>query len=697
MAIVVATGFLSAAGTASAGEFEWGIVFRDRRPVSLEAGDEEQTADVVLCNSSGRAASGLHWSLEGFHFTAGEKPVEEDAAVSLSETRPRLGPGGCDTVTITVAAKPEIDAGPFTGELVVTSDGGGVARLEVKVAGPAGPIVPTKGATETIELTATREWPWSSSPVSINGDSSLALKAPPSGKTLEVPEKGAFIGNLVNAGDLASVYVTGDPVKHEEEGVWLLPIEIRGAANTGVYEGVLSPTTSSSETQTVKAKMTITVWWPWVVLAVLLGAAIVVLPTVYLRRWRVEGELNDRQRSLVKRYAEAEASFHQKFAKFSDIKAPGEAAVKAYAGAIEAAVKTYGRSTLYFDTTSDAYLKLVKSLDIAEADAESLAGEGEEESLGAALTALQATLDGLATQLHKYLPIERQPTIALSAAAVLGARDLKVGEATIAVQKGKEFREGIATWTELAQTLRRCEVWSRALRKTITAEDAPPVPPGHFDELQEIGAAIAEARNELVEAGDAKAIAGLKLRKHLDRVYRRLAKLGAQYHVWVLSLPPDAGSADGWPQLKLKTASGVEDIPASVVQDMAVVQSRLPDVIDDAASWQENADILNVASAQPVELGRTRRLVGDVTVIVLSVATGTVASLSAFYFGKTFGTVEDFLTVIFLGTAAQAFLKPVTDTLAQLYGSTEPVTKSDPTVATATTVAAAAVTPASTG
>jgi hypothetical protein len=64
-----------------------------------------------------------------------------------------------------------------------------------------------------------------------------------------------------------------------------------------------------------------------------------------------------------------------------------------------------------------------------------------------------------------------------------------------------------------------------------------------------------------------------------------------------------------------------------------------------------------------------------------------VTSLSAFYFGKTFGTWEDYVTVIFVGTAAQAFLKPITDTLAQLRGSTEPVTKSDPKEAVVTTVA----------
>ena len=686
--MVLAT-FLGLTGTAAAAEFESGIVFQDRQLIVVESGEAAQNRTVVLCNASDQIATAIHWSVGGFHFTDGEKAVGDDTVVSLSPTQAQLTPGNCESVTVTVAAEPEIDPGPFVGELVVTSAGAGVARVEISVAGPASPIVPTKGAAETIELTATRKLPFGSSSVSIDGDSALALKATPSGKSLEVPEEGAFIGNLVNAGDIASVYVTGEPVKHEEEGVWLLPIEVRGAAHTGVYEGVLTPTSSSSETQTVKAKVTITVWWIWAVAAVLLGTALVVGPTLWIRRYRVKGQLDDRRGSLVDRYAAAGKAFHQQFPKLAGIEAPEKADVTNYSAAVETAIDAYAESTWYFDTTSDAYAKLVKSLDTAEADLECLAGEGEAESLGKVLTDLQGTLDGLAAQLRKYLPIERQPTIALAAGAFLQPGRLAVGEATIRAQKAKEAREGIETWTELAQTLRRCEVWCRALEGILAPKEGRNFSADDFASLQSIYATIGEARNELLEAADAKAIDRLKVRKHLERVYRRLAFLGAKYKLWVVSLPPVQGSGESWPQLKLETADGLTDIPDPVRAGIAAIQDQLPSSIGDSASWRENADLLTVTAAQPVELGRTKRFIGDAMVVLLSLATGAVASLSAFYFGKTFGTVEDFLTVIFVGTASQAFLKPVTDTLAQLRGSTEPVTKSDPEPAAATTVAAA--------
>jgi hypothetical protein len=686
--------FLGFTGTSSAAEFEWGIVFRDRRPVVLESSKDAQSHTVVLCNSSGRVASGLVWSLEGFHFTDGEKAVDEGAVASLSGGPTNVAPGACGSATVTVAPGPEIDAGPFVGRLVVTSVGGGVARLGVSVAGPASPIVPTKGAAETIELTATRKSPFASGPVSINGESALALKAPPPGKSLELEEeKGAFIGNLVNAGDIASVHVTGKVKKDEDDGVWLLPIKISGASHTGVYEGVLTPTTSGSETQTVKVKVSVTVWWIWAVLAVLLGSVLAVLPTLFFRRTRVKCVLRSRRNALVEAYAAAGTAFHKNFPKFAGIEAPPQPAVEAYASAVKEAVKDYSKSTWYFDTTSDAYAKLVKSLDTADADIECLAGEGEAGGLGDALTELQGTLEGLATQLHDHLPIDRQPTIALAAAAVLRSGSLAVGEATIRAEKAKASREGIETWTELAQALRRYEVWCRALIELLGRRDGPAIPPGHFDEARSIQAAVDEVRNEILEAADIKSVERLKVGKHLDRVYRRLAPLGAEHELWVVSSPRPEGSTDPWPVLQLQTATGLEDISADVRQ-IAAIQQRLPDSLDESASWLANADFLRVTPAQVVELGRTKRFIGDFMVLALSVATGVVASLSAFYFGKTFGTVEDFLTVIFVGTAAQAFLKPITDTLAQIRGSTEPVTKSDPEAATATTVAAAVSPPA---
>ena len=272
---------------------ETGLVFRDQRPLSIESGKEKESRSAVVCNTSGAVASDLIWSLSGFQFRKGDADVTQEAVVSLVGSRPQLRAGACHAVTIDVAANPDIDAGPFGGVLVVTSAGAGAARLEVSVTGPASTVVSTKGAAETITLTATKWKLWSET-VSVDGDSALALQAPAPGKSLALAPPGTFIGNLVNAGDVASVYVNGDPDK-SSEGVWLLPIEVRGVANTGEYEGTLTPTATADEKQTVKAKVKVTVGWLWAVLTVILGAVLLVVgPTLYFRRWRVEETLHKR-------------------------------------------------------------------------------------------------------------------------------------------------------------------------------------------------------------------------------------------------------------------------------------------------------------------------------------------------------------------------------------------------------------------
>ncbi len=669
---------------ASGAPFESGVVFRDQRPVSIESGAGEATRTAVLCNALGREATDLRWSLGGFQFTNSEgTAVAGGQVTSLTGTTTRLAPGACATVKIAVAPNPGIGTGPFTGKLVVTSSGSGVARLDVSVAGPASTVTPTKGAAETIELTATKSIPWSDS-VSVDGDSALALEAPPEGKELELAKSGAFIGNLVNAGDVASVFVTGDPDK-STEGVWLLPIEVRGAADTGEYEGTLKPTASADDKQTVKAKVKATVWWPWAVAAVLAGALLVLLPTLVGRRWKPERKLHERHRGLADSYSAAGEAFHQRFPDFAAIETPSSAPVASYAAAVDSAIRAYAKSSWYFDTTSDAYTKIVQSLDAAKADIQCLESE-EEDGLGPALTELKATLICLARELSAHLLIDRQPAIALAASALLRSdEELVVGEATIRAQEAEKSLEAIEQWTGLAQALWRYEVWYRVIEGLVPPSEGHNFSVEDLAILKEAYATISVARNELLEAEDAEEILRLGIKERLTQIYSQLARLGAKYSVWVLS-EPSADSNETWPTLKLKRRGNVEDIPGAVHDELATLHQQLPDAYSNAASWRENASLRVMNPAQPVELRQTKWYVGDGLVLLLSVATGTVAALSAFYFGKTWGNFEDFITVIFVGTVAQAFLKPVTDTLAEIRGNVEPVTESDPVEAVLSTV-----------
>jgi hypothetical protein len=683
--ILVATAALLAvpglAPAASGARSESEILFRDERAMSIQSGQLKQTRTVVLCNSSASVATRLTWSLVGFEFTKAGAPVSADAVIALEGARSRLNAGSCSAARITVTANPGIDAGAVPGQLVVTSAGKGTARVNISVAGPASTVVPTQGAAATIELTATQWVPFLDI-VSVDGDGALALKAPPKGKSLEVAAPGAFIGNLVNGPHVASVFVKGKPDKKDSEGVWLLPIEVRRANHPGDYEGTLTPTASAAEDQTVKTKITVTDFWLWAVLAVVLGAAIVVLPTLYIRRWRLESELHERHRALPSGYSAAGQEFHRRFPVLREIQPPTEADVARYTQEADTAIRAYAESTWYFDTTSDAYEKIVESLDAADEDVKCLA---EADGLGETLDELNGRLTRLAGDLAAHLPIDRQPAVALTTSALLRPGQLAVGEARIRKQKAKRAIATIGEWTELAQSLARYEAWYGALEK-LSPPSQRKFPPDDLAALSKIWAEIGEAKNELLEAADAAAIAKLGIPERLTAIYGQLAVLGASWSVWVVSEPDDSGGT--WPKLTLVDNGVSSDISTEIRETVAEIQGKLPAVARDPQSWRQNADALVVISAaKTVELGKIKRFVGDAMVVALSVATGVVTSLSAFYFGKTFGTWEDYVTVIFVGTAAQAFLKPITDTLAQLRGGTEPVTKSDPKEAVVTSVA----------
>jgi hypothetical protein len=68
-----------------------------------------------------------------------------------------------------------------------------------------------------------------------------------------------------------------------------------------------------------------------------------------------------------------------------------------------------------------------------------------------------------------------------------------------------------------------------------------------------------------------------------------------------------------------------------------------------------------VEPAKPAKLPEPRRLriVGDCLALATTVAVSIVAGLSTFYFTASFGTFEDYLTVIVIGSAAQTLLKAV--------------------------------------
>jgi hypothetical protein len=533
--------------------------------------------------------------------------------------------------------------------------------------------------------------------VDLNDGGELALKAPVPDSQL--PAKGAFLGNVVEGPHIGRVYVAGG-ADRSIEGVVLLPLEVKGVTSVGSYDGSLNVDPAAKPPTPIKVTVKVTDAWWWAVAAVLLGALLAFLPQAWLRRWRPESKLHDRHESLIDRYRDAEASFRREFPRYANPRRdaapdqgaqptqpaensgsagpftpPRPGAVEAYADQLDAAIRNYAKSTYYFDTSSDSYKKVLASLALAEHDADFF---GAADGFGHAIGELEHALEDLARELRSS-PADRGPAVALSAAAVLRGAELKVGEATSRAATARGFSQLLADWREMARRLQRSQVWSLALRAFADRE------PGEMSNEDKALLGYAEAKegevfNELLDAEDAASLARLGTSSDLDTIYSALAYLGGRYGIWV---PPsgvlETSEADpriGRARLFLEQlglhprwSEALSRSDSLLLLRRARTESlREAQVRHDVPSWIEQAASLVVAPARAVAFHNTLRALLDAFVLLLALAVGVVTALATFYFGKVFGTTEDYLTVIVIGTAAQLLVKGVGDVLIQLRG-----------------------------
>ena len=551
-----------------------------------------------------------------------------------------------------------------------------VTTARAQAVGVAEPVVSLQGAVATAQLTATRRTPFGSD-VTIDDSGRLVLKAPPAGKRLDLAPNGAFVGNLFKGSDVARVYVSGKP-ETTTPGVWLLPVRLAGVGHPGDYKGTLSPSRSGDLKQATRIELKVTDWWIWPLLAVLLGAAISALPQIYIRRWRIEGKLHDRHRAFEPAYEKAERSFRQHFAHWEQIKRPSREDVERYAGVVDDAIRSYAKSTWYFDTTSSGYMKILTSIEIVERDAGCL---GAADGLGKSLDDLVTARARLADFIGEDFPVDRPPAIALAASAFLRRGRLAVGEATTRAATAKDYVDLIKRWREMARAVRRYEVWCSVF-ESVGVPTKKNLSPEEWAQLREANGLVQQAKNELLDAGDAQALDRLGTEAHLEGTYSRLGSLGGQHRVWVV--PGSGDDAQGGAHLETWIDGEQVPLPETARESLKVLAEVAPEYTTGTTAWTENAAPLEVSPATAVELGQTKRFVGDAMVVILAAASGMVTALTGFYFGKTFGTWVDYVTVIFVGTAGQAFLKPVMDALIQFRGSGLPAATSDPMPATTT-------------
>jgi hypothetical protein len=457
------------------------------------------------------------------------------------------------------------------------------------------------------------------------------------------------------------VYLSGKP--ETSKGAVLLPLRVDNADKIGDYEGSLDLAQTGNEKDAVKLRLTVTDAWWWAVIAVVVGAALALLLQLWSGRWRPEARLHERHRDLIDRYTTGETNFHSNAPDFTDVKRPSDEAIASYSRGVDNAIRAYAKSSMLFDMTSEAYKKIDDSLALAEKDADFL---GSGNGLGKALTTLKGELQSLAAFLSDRYPVGRPPQLAGNAASVLKGGYLEVGEATKRASIALGYVEVLKQWRRMADQVLRYEAWARLLAQLGA------VPGYGFSEedkklLIRAIAKLVEVRMELLDASSASDVGHLGTSRDLDAAYQDLADLGSRHGLWVP--PADSKPAEidvDWQALDL-------------TETLLLERFNLWGTIDSVDEWIQQAADLTVHAAQSVDIRKTLRWLADVGALIIAIVVGVVAGLSAFYFGKTFGTLEDYLTVIFVGAASQVLVKGVVDRAAVLWAAdTAPQVAHDP-------------------
>lgn len=632
------------------------LTFRDDRPLTVASADlaaPATAARLKVCNTGSRPLTGVHAAAEGFGFTSGGKPVADGAELApakLRATGGRLAPGVCRSVALAPATgAPRLDPGSYQGVVTVVAPRAGLVRRSLTVTGTAAAaprtVVP-ESVTSTVKIKVVH-----------NGFSPLGgghadqtryvtLKAPPAGSALQIaghctdpPSRPSplcpAIGVVAHDEDTAQLSI-GGPTPKPSNGVVRLPVLIQGAGVVGDYQGTIDPGATGRPDDAIAVTVSVTDAWWCALIALLLGCLVALLPQLVARRWNPKSKVKGEAEGLIRCYRSAVESFRAAGPpSFPQILAPTEDEVTAYADEIKAAVDTYMKSMVFLDMSTPTFAEIQASIANARSDAACWHGPG---GMHGALNQLQAALDDLQDWLgsHDFAP--KGPAVCRTAARVLAARKLEIGEAGKVKADADKACALVADWRKLATRVLVLQLWWRAIAQTpatLRGKDA--------ERFLKAAARIIQCKRELVRAADAAAIAELGVKARVTAVYEDLAYLGGRLDVGEPSPDADPGVLDGqWGAL------GIAESDARWLRQERGATVPTVAAIVGAASAVERAP------ARVASVGRTWRILGDVFCIVLAILVAIVGSMLTLVSGKNFGSAGDYLTVIVVGAAAQA-------------------------------------------
>jgi hypothetical protein len=656
LAAVAALVFLVPAPPAGASQ---GLVFASPRPLTVSWKELKTGRRVAVCNGGRTRARKLTTAGTGFNFKLDQEGVASKSVLILRLRPGKIAAGKCRGLLLRAVKRARVDSGTYVGAIAVTASGAGVARLGVTVAGPEALTKPAAvtGAGEMAILHAVNSTPWSAP--DLRGDQLLLQPPGPGEEPLTLgrgcerpdsdegwdPESCPLIGNLYQGTDLVHVFIAGEVI--HGDGVERLPVRLSAPAHlVGDFEGNLDPSGSGEVSQMVKTKLTASDSWYSALVAVLIGAAIALGLKLLSGRWRPERLLRERQELILDTYEDSDWPSNPAYERITiDI-----AGVKAYEASVDDGIRKYFGSVLMADQGSDAYKQIESSIALAEADAKVLA----------APDGLEASLDALAAEVSKNRQmvadtyrINRTPELLALAAAPLAAGRLGVGDATERARLAKELTPLLREWRKLAGRVLGYEVWLIALDKRAEQVSPRPFKPEDQTQLTSAAIGLAELREEIFRATKDTDLERLRTSYRIEAVFAKLSYLGGRYEV------PEPTAPE--PLLLAVAASGLR---APVEEAFPEVTERSPEVTAEEVAWKVRKLEPTPAAAATLPETRRRLLAVDLLVLAVGVVAAIVAALGAVYFGKSFGTFENYLTVIVVGSASQVVVSAVQDGLS---------------------------------
>ena len=497
----------------------------------------------------------------------------------------------------------------------------------------------------------------------------------------EVGVKNEAIGVLTSGDAPAYLYVDGKPdYSHRDDSVVTLPVQARELDKVGTYAGSLNGSGSG-----VKIELRVTHPFYWALVAILLGTAISLALLLWRQHLNPKSKLKQRCSDLVQEYRTAENYFKKWFESYKNHLLEGDQnytaatsigeyecddrSIDAYQREFWREFQRYAQDNFAFNTASDDFKKLVKTLEIAETDAkqfgEQTEADGQSDSrFGESLRALGAALQGFDKFLKKEWGEDRTPALVRPAANLLNGGPLAVGAVQKISTQAKEHVALIENWQKMALEVKRYTLWYIRLWATQGMIYR------HRDMLERAGARIIEAKHEMLDARDAAALAEVGTAADLKRAYGTLAYLGSLYGVWEV---PEGKKQrqerkEGAKAMMLLAEKDVKitDFAPTFADPAQQLQASLPAKLR-FKEWIKNAHNVSVAPITVPKVERNKRWIGNAIALGIILLVGTVALLLTVYSDKPWGTGRDYVAAVLLGVGAPLATQ-LLDTVKEFWG-----------------------------